>query len=409
MKFAHFADLHLGYEQYNLSWRTEDFANAFRRAAEIAVSEGVDFAIIAGDLFHKSVPNPKTLNEAIEVLKIFKKNSVPVFAVEGNHDKSIREISAYHLLESLELLNLLGLRRERAEGEYLRSVKVENVYLVKGLFDGVEIVGEKHRTRWQLEKVLPHLKLQKADILVLHQAVKEAIDIDMNIAWDLTIEQLPKARYYALGHVHMQREMRIGDSYLVYPGSIERYDSREASLFISFGERLERREGWKKGFYIVENFKPRFVPLETRELYSISIDAQKRSEAEKKFIDVLGNLKNTGIGVVKIICEENVDTTKLTELALKSLKHVEISFKRRYIEEIVTMKPEKEFFSDFEMKLLEVLRDEELSLNAALELIKEYYGLEKEKKEEKVVETLKGETEIKEKREKKFRTLLDFI
>lgn len=408
MKFAHLADLHLGYEQYNLSWRAEDFANAFRKAAEIAVSEGVDFAIIAGDLFHKSVPNPKTLNEAIEVLRIFKRNSIPVFAVEGNHDKSIREISAYHLLETLELLNVIGFRREKSEGEYLRNIKIENVYLVKGLFDGIEIVGEKHRTRWQLEKILPYLNAQKADIFVLHQAVKEAIDVDMDIAWDLTIEQLPKARYYALGHVHMQKEVKIGDSYLVYPGSIERYDSREASAFISFGEELEKREGWKKGLYIVENFKPRFVPLETRELYNISIDAQKREEAEKKFIDVLSTLKNTGIGVVKIICEENVDTKKLSELALKHLKHVEISFKKKYVEEIVKMKPEKEFFSDFELKLLEVLKDEELSLNMALDLIKEHYGLEKQKMEEKV-ETLKKEDEIKEKKERKFRTLLDFI
>lgn len=88
MKFAHFADLHLGYEQYNQPWRAEDFASAFRRAAELAIAEDIEFAIIAGDLFHRSVPSPKTLNDAIEVLKLFKAKNIPVFAVEGNHDKS---------------------------------------------------------------------------------------------------------------------------------------------------------------------------------------------------------------------------------------------------------------------------------------------------------------------------------
>ncbi|MEM3698415.1 MAG: exonuclease SbcCD subunit D [Archaeoglobaceae archaeon] len=413
MKFAHFADLHLGYEQYNLPWRAEDFATAFKNAVKIAISEKVDFAIIAGDLFHRSVPNPKTLNDAIEALSAFKENGIPVFAVEGNHDKSIREMSAYNLLENLGLLNVLGFRRERVESDNVTSVKVENVYLVKGVYKDVEIVGDKHRTKWQLEKFLPLMKPEGKSILVLHQSVKEVVDF-LDISWDLTIDQLPEAKYYALGHVHMHRERKIGDAYLVYPGSIERYDSREASSFFFYKDRLEVKNGEGKGFCIVENFKPRFVEVETRDLYAISIDAEKRMEAEKKFFEVLNKLNSSAIAVVKIMCSEHMDSKKILELALSRLRHAEINFKRREIEEISRFVSENEFFSDFEMKLLEILREEdETSIKSALDFIKERFSIDEVKREAQIAgdkdRASEGKKEEKKEVGKKVKTLLDFI
>lgn len=418
MKFAHFADLHLGYEQYNQSWRADDFAAAFRKAAEMAIAEGVEFVIISGDLFHRSVPNPKTLNDAIDVLKLFKTRKIPVFAVEGNHDKSVREMSAYHLLESLELLNVLGLRRERVEEDFVTSMRAENLYITKGVFRDVEIVGDRHRTKWQLEKILPHLKGEGKTILVLHQTVKEAVDVDLNIAWDLTADQLPPAEYYAMGHVHLRREMRVGNAFLAYPGSIERYDAREASHFIHFGERLERREGERKGFYIVEDFRPKFVAVETRDLYSISVEDEKGEGLERKFLSALELVKESGIVVAKLYCGENVDQKKFSDMALERAKYAEISFRRKDIGEIVEAKPEREFFTDFELKLLEILKeDDEISIKSALKLVREHYSLDV-RKDEMDREAGKAEGEpLQEKvpekkveeKGRKLKTLLDFV
>ena len=185
MRFAHLADIHLGYEQYNQLWRAEDFAKAFRLAVERSLEENVDFAIIAGDLFHRSLPNPRTIKDAIDTLSLFKKEGIPVFAVEGNHDKTSRDISAYHLLESLGLLHVLGLRKNPVDGEYVRSVRIQNVYLVKGVYEDVEILGDRHRSKWQLEKVLPILKPESdKSVLVLHQAVKEVVDIELDMAFE---------------------------------------------------------------------------------------------------------------------------------------------------------------------------------------------------------------------------------
>lgn len=425
MKFAHFADLHLGYEQYNQSWRAEDFASAFRRSAEIAVSEGVDFVVIAGDLFHRSVPSPKTLNDAIEILKMFKSHKIPVFAVEGNHDKSIREMSAYHLLESLELLNVLGVRKDRVESDFITSVRIDNIYMTKGVFKNLEIIGDRHRTKWQFEKVLPYLRSDGNAILVLHQSVKEAVDIDMNIAWDITIDQLPEAKYYAMGHIHLRRELKVGNSFLAYPGSIERYDAREASHFISYGEKLNIIEGEKKGFYVVENFKPRFVSIETRDLYNISIEDEKKDGVERKFLSVLEIVKRDGILIAKLLCGESMDPRNLNDLALKRVKHAEISFRRKDLGEIPEAKPEREFFTDFEIRLLEILKDDdEMSLRSAIELVKEYYGLierakmvssdfelEKKTTEESIKKELKitPEKKFEDRKEKRFKTLLDFV
>lgn len=419
MKFAHFADLHLGYEQYNQSWRAEDFSSAFRRSVETAIAHGIDFAIISGDLFHRSVPNPKTLNDAIEVLKLFKLRNIPVFAIEGNHDKSIREMSAYHLLEGLELLNVLGLRRERIEGDFVTSERVENLYIVKGVFKDIEIIGDKHRTKWQLEKILPYLRGREDAILVLHQTVKEAVDLELNISWDLTIDQLPPARYYAMGHIHLSRDLKVGDAFLAYPGSIERYDAREASHFIHYRENLELKEGEKKGFYLVEDFKPLFITIETRDLYNISVEDEKREGLERKFLSSLELVKDSGIIIAKLYCGETLDQKKLNDLALKKAKYAEISFRRRDIEDIMQAKPEREFFSDFELKLLEILKeDEETSIKSAVELIKEHYAIAPVSKAEKVekapivgevMNTEKIEKKFEERKEKKFKTLLDFV
>lgn len=413
MKFAHLADIHLGYEQYNLDWRAQDFANAFKKAVEIAVSEKVDFAIISGDLFHRSVPNPKSISDAIEALRKFKEREIPVFAVEGNHDKSIKEMSVYHLLENLGLLNVLGFRRERVEGDYVTSVRVENVYLVKGVYKDLEIVGEKHRTKWQLEKVLPYLKIEGKGILVLHQAVKEVVDVDVEMSWDITIDQLPEADYYALGHVHLHRVKKIDGSYLVYPGSIERYDSREASKFLFYGDKLEVRQGENKGFCIVEDIKPKFLTIDTRDFYAVSIDSEKRSEVEKKFLEIIKDLKSSGIAVMKITSAESIDSKKLLEIALKHIKHAEINFRRKEVEEIANFETEREFFTDFEVKLLEILKEEdETNIRSAIELIKEYFSIgDKAKVTKATFSENKEDRKMKEDRKeaKSFKTLLDFI
>ena len=51
--FIHVADMHLGYEQYGVRERFNDFSRAFWDIMQEALHRQVDFVVIAGDLFNK--------------------------------------------------------------------------------------------------------------------------------------------------------------------------------------------------------------------------------------------------------------------------------------------------------------------------------------------------------------------
>src|SRR5260370_5346983 len=86
--FIHVVDTHLGYEQYGVRERFNDFSRAFWDIMQDAVNREVDFVIIAGDLFNKRAIDALTLIHAIEGLKKLKEKGIPVIAIEGNHDRS---------------------------------------------------------------------------------------------------------------------------------------------------------------------------------------------------------------------------------------------------------------------------------------------------------------------------------
>src|ERR1051326_7264495 len=86
--FIHVADTHLGYEQYGVRERFNDFTRSFWNVTDEAVARNVDFMVIAGDLFNKRAIDAQTLIHAIEGLRKLKEHNIPVIAIEGNHDRS---------------------------------------------------------------------------------------------------------------------------------------------------------------------------------------------------------------------------------------------------------------------------------------------------------------------------------
>ncbi|HKK83718.1 MAG TPA: metallophosphoesterase, partial [Atribacterota bacterium] len=65
IKFLHFADIHLGVENYGrfdsktgLHSRLNDFIKSLTTAIDIAIEEKVDFALFCGDAYKNNSPSP---------------------------------------------------------------------------------------------------------------------------------------------------------------------------------------------------------------------------------------------------------------------------------------------------------------------------------------------------------------
>jgi DNA repair exonuclease SbcCD nuclease subunit len=91
--FVHVADLHLGYAQYNLDQRRQDFDNAFKEVVDKTIELKPDFMLIAGDLFHQPRPSNVTLETAITNFRRLKEAGIPVLAVDGGHDSAPNTIT----------------------------------------------------------------------------------------------------------------------------------------------------------------------------------------------------------------------------------------------------------------------------------------------------------------------------
>lgn len=410
MKFAHIADVHLGYEQYRLPYRAEEFTRAFREAVERAVEERVDFILIAGDLFHTSRPSPETLKDAIEILGIPKAKGIPVFAIEGNHDRTQRKVSAYHLLEGLGLLNLLGIREEKVENEHLTSEKLGDKYLVKGVFEkggeSIEIHGLKYMSAAWLERNrLRDIFRPEGDaILMLHQGIKELFERVSGVLpesqrdyFELKMEDLPKGYlYYAMGHIHRRFETNYDIGKLVYPGSLQRWDFGDYEVRYRWdGRTFKPKAGVEKGFYIVEDWEPRFVELKVRPFVDIKIEAD--GETVKREVKRLGpKIPSEAFVRLDIKWEKPFDVFALHELLKVKYLHIRTRFGRK----IETPggggevpRPE-EYFSPLELKAIELTGEKKFEVEPVVELfLRGGWDAEKTQKREEKKENKKMEKE----------------
>ncbi|NJE25974.1 exonuclease SbcCD subunit D [Thermococcus sp. MV5] len=379
MKFAHIADAHLGREQFQQPFRYRDYLNAFRQAIEKSIDERVDFILLAGDLFHVSKPSPKAIRDAVEILNLVKKKDIPVFAIEGNHDKTIRETSIYDLLEHLGLIYTVGIKKTPRESEFQKSVKKGNLYLVYGVFGDIEIYGLRHNNRWQLIKngrsILKSIfRGGSNSVLMLHQAIDYLAEgTPYKDAFDLKLSEIPEGfRYYALGHIHMKKELRREESGLsgdiIYPGSLERTEIREASHRITYDRRIsvKKLEENIKGFYVVEDFEPRFVEIEARPFYNVLIKGNSKIELRNKISDIKEHVERDSIVLITLegVVKGGVHVSEFYDL-LKDWDLSYYNFNNRVSSEVVGIDPTKtvdellnEILSDFERELFLQLANE---------------------------------------------------
>ena len=248
--FVHAADLHLGYSQYGLEARRQDFDDAFRELVDRTIELKPDFMIIAGDLFHQARPSNHTLENTIRSFKRLKDASIPVLTVDGSHDSAPNTITST-ILYPLDSAGLI-IHLPRHQGACWSKPDCCYVY-------GIPTYHNRHKTQEALPKFMednpPTPKAGVANIFVLHGAIDLPGVKPPYIEAEILPDELPGGFcYYAAGHVHERYLGKFKDGFLVYSGSTETVSYDEAK--------------YQKGFFHVSvnekgQVKPELVELTT--------------------------------------------------------------------------------------------------------------------------------------------------
>lgn len=270
MKFAHMADLHLGAVSDPKMKELE--SSTLEKAFRICEERGVDFVIIAGDIFHINIPDLTVVKGAVEIFKRFTDTGRKIYVVYGSHDFSPNSTSIIDILEAAGVVVRVG-KPSASEGKLRPEVVTDER-------TGAKITGISGR-RTSLEKEAfadldsDYLKAVKGfKVFVFHTGLlemrREGEKFD-----GISQSALPDGfDYYAGGHIHRTFIDKSGR--VVFPGP----------LFTGWGADLEATVmGERRGFYMVDadrEGKPRleFVELKPFEGIHKVVDATGKTAEE---------------------------------------------------------------------------------------------------------------------------------
>lgn len=266
MKVLHFADLHLGVENYGrldpatgLSSRLQDFLAAFDQLVDFALENKVDLVLFCGDAYKSREPSQTHQREFARRIRRLAEGGIPVFLLTGNHDlpNVLGRATATEIFDTLGVTNV-----------YVSSRP--DIYRIPTRSGVVQVVSLPWLRRSQVfsREDTGNLKLDEIDRLMEEKltavVAAKATELDPNLpavlaahTWvqgarigsetTMSIGREPHLLpgnlaqsgldYIALGHIHRRQEL-IRKPPVVYSGSIERVDFSE--------------ENDEKGFYIVQ-------------------------------------------------------------------------------------------------------------------------------------------------------------
>lgn len=229
MRFLHVADVHLGCRRYNLEERTKDFFRAWYDViANHAIPHRVDFMLIAGDFFDRRNIDPQAMNHAIAGLELLKEASIPVVAIEGNHDQrdAVSDHSWMRSLSSWGYIKLLEPKPDPEGGFQLVPWDEEDRAGSYIDIAGARIIG----THWYgasataaIPMIADALRTARAEgrfnILMLHTDVEGQTNRPIPAVPVAKLKELKQlVNYLALGHTHKRFDL---DGWAFNPGSLE--------------------------------------------------------------------------------------------------------------------------------------------------------------------------------------------
>lgn len=300
MKLLHFADTHLGMENYGrvntatgLHSRFEDGLKCLSFIIDTALERRVDAAIFAGDAYRTCDPNPTHQHGFAQQMRRLREAGIPLVMVPGNHDMpvSFGRKSAIDIFSALGADHVFVFTRRQIETVQTAAGPlqiapfpwpVRSNLMAQDEFRGAteeEVTREiEQRASDGIEALASAVDDSLPAVLVAHvmadKAETSGSEYYAAIMRDprLHVGTLANSRfdYVALGHVHKFQDLNKGaQPPVVYAGSMDR---------INFGEERDR-----KGFCIVDiaqkgHASIEFIATPTRPFVTVRCDIEAGEE-----------------------------------------------------------------------------------------------------------------------------------
>jgi len=346
IRIVHFADVHVGMENYGridpttgTSTRVRDFLERLDEVVDYALEREADLAIFAGDAFKIRDPEPTQQREFAARIKRLA-DAMPTLLLVGNHDmpSMAAKASSVDIFRALEVPGVIV--GHRPEGRVVETRRgpvylawmpypMRNRLLSKEEHQGKTIEELDVALREAVSAVIRGLTdeasaAEMPRVLAAHFSVAEAklgsertVMLGRDVAVFVSGLADPTWDYVALGHIHKHQDLNPGGSPpVVYSGSLERID---------FGE-----EGEAKGFCWAEvsrgETKWEFVPVRARPFRTVRLDVRELPDPTAAAVEAAARLEAAG-AVVRVIIRMRADQQGLLrdreiEAALKEASNV---------------------------------------------------------------------------------------
>lgn len=270
VKFIHCSDIHLGRQRLGGKLPDTDFAHTLSYIVQYTISEKADALLIAGDLFDSPNIQPPYLQQATACLLPLKEANIPVFAIEGNHDRATVTGESHtwvRYLSDIGLIHLLSIPftpegpvitawdEEERRGSYIdfKGIRIVGAgYLGAGTIKRTRLIVES-MAGWRAETngAAP----SGAVIMLLHAGPDYVVQEGGGFSKENLDFLQEQVDYLALGHIHKPMNHR---GWAVNPGSPEHVRLEES-----------RYDGQARGLAVVEMAPYEESPLKRAEIMAV--------------------------------------------------------------------------------------------------------------------------------------------
>ena len=265
MKFVHIGDAHLGYRQYGLRVREEDYTNAVRHVVDRAIETGVNAFVWPGDVFDSPTPPARAVKFVKDQVQRLNDHGIASLGVDGNHDAT--------------------------DGKWMRVCGIETFDGAFVEIGGVAFLGLNYERPALFKEKLEELAKTnpKVDVLIIHQPLGDltAFGCEITAEWIAETFKPLGLKYVAMGDIHNFGTWHVDGVLFVYPGSVEMTDIDEddGKQFVT----VEVADGKAKTF--VETTNPRPI---------VRYEVTTTEDLEHLFDDVKGAYGGHVLPVVKL-------------------------------------------------------------------------------------------------------------